>query len=122
MAKVQLFLARKGVVVISDVEQDGEIIVRDDLTPAQAKAMAARLNNTTTDTDFQATHREQKFSIDIVYHTEVIAGDDDGWTVKDVKWEVEQALSDFVPFDGDIPVEKFKVTVKKLYDKQVPND
>lgn len=124
MATAQLFTARKSAVVI-ETENGETIIIRDGLTKAQAKTMAARLNNEATDQDLKPTKREAKYAVHFEGDFECSTDDeyDDIPSIADLKADVKETLESCNWIDIQwVSKEKFTVTVKKLYDKQVPNE
>lgn len=129
MSRIMLFEAKHGAVTVTDKELDVAVIVRDDLTKDQAIVLANRLNNEARTTEFKPTRREQKFTVHFEGDFEVTSfedlDEDDFYSVSQLKDEVDASLvstlDDSVD-NGSVDKLKVKVTVKKVYDKQVPND
>jgi hypothetical protein len=122
MAQAQLFAARKTLVVTEN--ENGEIfVVRDGLTPAQAKTMAARLNNVAIDDDFKATKREQKFEVEFTGKLYTTYNPDEFGTETEasIKREVLHSLKNTDWLGWGIDKDIYTVIVKKVSDKQVPN-
>ncbi len=135
MPKVQLFEVNKltsGKATVEILSENGELVViREDLTFGQAKAMAARLNGivTTAEKEYKPTRREQKFSIHFEGDVEITSCDDaEEFGAFYSAASLKKSIRDWFESDFEPPVEgmydspKTKVTVTKVYDKQVPNE
>jgi hypothetical protein len=127
MAKIQMFEATSNAVVIKGVVngENATIIIRDGLLKEQAKMLARRLNSNAQEdaAEYKPTRREQKFKVhfegDFEFTSYIDA--DEFYTNQDVIQTVRESLEDVQLVEEDYDAPKIKVSVKKLYDKQVPN-
>ena len=125
--KTTVFEATKSAVVIN--EETGTVVVRDGLTPKQAKQLAAQLTRQASDAEeYKPTRREQKFIVKYEGEFEFTSMEDaeefNGlYTASEMQKNVKDYLSDMDPVEGVYDTSKnVKVTVTKVYDKQVPNE